>query len=126
MAIRNINDLRDAYEELLILEKLDLGATENGRRCIQKIKRDIREYLRDQDGPERIVKDDGIDGYVSLIAFPKSLKSEDKAEEFFNNRYRETAMPSQYDCTGQAFTLWVKFFQRRGRWMAYHSVGFDV
>lgn len=34
--------------------------------------------------------------------------------------------PSGIDCTGQRFTNWVKFFQRLGHWMAYHSVSVDI
>lgn len=36
------------------------------------------------------------------------------------------AYPSQYDCTGQDFTLWIKFFKVPGGTWVYHRVGRDV
>lgn len=42
------------------------------------------------------------------------------------DRYRYIYTPSQYDCTGQPFTLSHKLFKRGGRWMAYHHYAIDV
>ena len=59
---------------------------------------------------------------------PDELDSytEDEVQEWFMwNRYM-TAVPSQYDCTGQRFTNWFKLTRRRGHWFVYHSIGRDV
>ncbi|MCD8382880.1 MAG: hypothetical protein LUC30_08215 [Clostridiales bacterium] len=65
-----------------------------------------------------IVRDYGIDGFVSLIELPEYLKSEE--DERIPSRY------SPYDCSGAAFTQWYKIIKRRGRYFAYHSVGIDI
>ena len=72
------------------------------------------------------MKDDGIDGYVLLIELPETLENLRDAEEYFEERETICAVPSIFDCTGQAFTSWFKVFKRRDRFMAYHSIGFDV
>lgn len=74
----------------------------------------------------RIVKEYGIDGYVELVSIPEVFDSESSAEEFFHDFLERECHPSQYDCTGQAFTSWYKLFKRNGRFHVYHSICFDV
>lgn len=118
--IKNKYDLRNAYEYLGILKELGKPIDR-----MAEIKRAIREYSH-KEKAVRIIKDNGIDGYVTLIELPDFLENQQDAEEFFEEYLVIHAKPSMYDCTGQSFTAWYKVFKRRNRFYAYHSVGFDV
>ena len=113
-------DLRNAYEYLAFGKEMGQPLDK-----LAEIKREIRNYSH-RIVTERLVKDDGIDGYVLLIELPVFLKSQTDAEEYFGNHYFLTALPSMYDCTGQAFTSGYKVFERSNNFYAYHSVSFDV
>lgn len=127
--VNNKRDLRVAYEILAILS--DGSCTfANPERRAQRIvdtKRAIRLYThRDIDYERRIVKDNGMDGYVSLERLPDDLRDLETATEFFKRFMMHKYQPSPYDCTGQAVTNWFKVFPRNGGFYAYHSVSFDV
>lgn len=74
----------------------------------------------------RLVKEYGIDGFIELIDIPDVFNTVELAEEFFHDFIEQKCRPSQYDCTGQAFTNWYKLFKRNGAFHVYHSVAFDV
>ena len=105
MQIRSENDLKLAYETINSFKEMMPMAqkTDVALEYIKELKRDIRAFFRkEKEKPQRrLVKDDGIDGYIVLIH-------------------------SMYDCTGQAFTSWYKIVERSGSMWAYHSVCFDV
>lgn len=127
--VNNKRDLRVAYEILAILS--DGSCTfANPERRAQRIvdtKRAIRLYThRDVDYERRIVKDDGMDGFISLERLPDDLHDLETATEFFKRFMTYKYQPSPYDCTGQAMTNWFKVFPRNGGFYAYHSVSFDV
>jgi len=132
MQVRNRNDLKVAYEVLSIYKEL---LSEHGKMEPEKMK-SVKEKIAEQkceirkfhkkSSDRRIVKDDGIDGYVLLIELPETLENLRDAEEYFEERETICAVPSMFDCTGQAFTSWFKVFKRRDRFMAYHSICFDV
>lgn len=119
--IKNKNDLRNAYEYLEMLKEFRKPIDR-----IENVKHAIREYTHKEESTDRIVKDYGIDGYVVLMELPDFLENQQDAEEYFEECHVIHAMPSIYDCTGQAFTSWYKIFKRRDRFYAYHSVCFDV
>ncbi len=119
--IKNKDDLRTAYDYLSMLKEFHRPAQKQ-----DEVKRAIREYINIEKSFERIVKDYGIDGYILLMELPEFLESKEDAEEYFEERHVIHAIPSIYDCTGQAFTSWYKIFKRRNRFFAYHSVSFDV
>lgn len=127
MQVRNSSDLKVAYEILNIYKELisEHGKTERVEERIAEQKREIRRFHK-KSNDRRLVKDDGIDGYILLIELPETLENLRDAEEYFEERETICAVPSIFDCTGQAFTSWFKVFKRRGRFMAYHSVCFDV
>lgn len=117
--------LRRCYEFMQILTELkDVKDVPEAfvalKRRIRKLNKEAVDYL---DG-NRIIKEYGIDGYV----YREVLKatSMEKAEDEFEDYHRRTYIPSIYDCTGQAFTEWHKIFVIRGKYVLYHSVGFDV
>ena len=126
MNIRNNSDLRIAYGMAKIMSPL-VSQCDNPAKAaiaIAELKRDIRAYNKAQEEKpfRRLVKDNGIDGYVELIELPET----EEPEEWFDSNERLTCRPSMYDCTGQAFTLWHYTFRRNGKLMCYHAVGYDV
>ena len=121
--IKNDAGLRMAYEMLGLLK--DLEWQKEGLEI--SIKRAIREYSQKPSTCDyrRIVKDEGIDGYIELVMLP-DFDTIEGAEGFFWDRYYLEEPRSAYDCTGQRFTSWYKLFRRRGNWWAYHRVAVDV
>ena len=89
---------------------------------IIKNKRAVRAYDA-QEKDRRIIQDDPYGYYTVLITLPEDVTD---PEAYFEDNERLTAMPSQYDCTGQHFTLWHKTVKRQGRYMIYHHVGIDI
>lgn len=132
MQVRNISDLKVAYETLSLYSKV-LSECEdiepkNMKLVKEKIaeqKREIRKFYK-RNNDRRLVKDNGIDGYVILIELPETLVNKQDAEKYFEENEEICAVPSMFDCTGQPFTSWFKVFKRRDRFMAYHSICFDV
>ena len=73
-----------------------------------------------------IAKSYDIDGYVEKITLPEEVETEEEAKEFMENCIWIEPYYTDYDCTGRPFSNWYKVFCRNGKWMAYHSVSFDV
>lgn len=130
MMIRNGNDLKNAYIVLIGLKEMvpKNGREEVVKEHIKSIKRDIRGYFKkkSQKPQKRLVKDNGIDGFIELIQLPGFLKNVEDAKEYFDENEVMICRPSMYDCTGQLFTCWYKIIERHGRMFAYHCVGCDV
>ena len=123
MIIRNKEDLRLAYELLNEWKEWGLG---DGQKAME-LKKRIRSYLH-LPHSSRIIRDYGIDGYISLMQLPEFLDSESMEEvvEWFESECYIEPTYSAYDCTGRPFTNWYKVFRRLGHWFAYHSISFDV
>lgn len=92
----------------------------------KEVKKAIREYVGKPASESRIVKDYGIDGCIVKFPLPEGIGTVEEAEEYFLSHHYIEATNSPYDCTGKAFTSWYRIIQIRGRFYAYHSVGFDV
>lgn len=118
--VTNENQLRLNYELIGILSDVDPNSD-----LIADIKRANRKYVHKENN-RHIVKSNGIDGYVVLIDLPSWIKNKTEAERYFKGNEYIHMVYSPYDCTGRPFTGWYKVFQRRNKWMAYHSVSFDV
>lgn len=122
---------RKAYEAIRMFSTLDDDVVKG---MIADIKRNIRKWNKeighvhyfDADFEQRVVKDDGIDGFVELVTLPDGIDNVEYAEKFFHEYVYMEPVNSMYDCTGKAFTCWYKLFQRNGRYLAYHSVGMDA
>ena len=127
--VKNDQELRVAYEILSILSDKTLRVV-NPEKLAQHIietKRSIRLYThREVDYERRIIKDNGMDGYISLERLPADIRDLEEAQWFFEWFMAYHYRPSAYDCTGQAMTNWFKVFPRNGGFYAYHSVSFDV
>lgn len=127
--VKNDRELRVAYEILGLLAD-GCHTFSNPERLAQTIietKRAIRLYThREVDYNRRIIRDDGMDGYIALERLPADTRDLDEANRFFERFMTYNPRPSAYDCTGQAMTNWFKVFPRNGGFYAYHSVSFDV
>lgn len=127
--VRNDREFRLAYEILGILQNAEGRADDPVKlaRRIAETKRAMRVYShRDVNHQRRIIKDDGMDGYICLERLPDDIGDLEAATEFFDRFMTHEYRPSPYDCTGQAITNWFKVFPRNGGFYAYHSVSFDV
>lgn len=130
----NITDaerLRDAYA-LLMFMQMDVSKSAEQRDSVKNfvvdIKREIRAYNNRPAPTARIVRDDGIDGYVELVQFPDELDRAHKeiAADWFRDNCYLDFYPTPYDCSGQKFTSSYHMFRRRGHWFAYHNVRVDI
>ena len=92
---------------------------------IQELKRELREYSHRKSDRKYFAESD-YGYYKLLIELPEYIKTYEDADEYFKEEEYMTCRPSQYDCTGQHFTLRYKIFKRNGRFMAYHECGIDV
>ena len=111
-----------SYESFL-RDLRTLPQNEPVRSLADSIKRALRTfYHRPEDTVQTITAD--YDGGWQLITLTAKTKEDADAE--FNSRYRYVYTPSQYDCTGQPFTLSYKLFKRGECWMAYHHYAIDV
>lgn len=132
--ITNSRDFRLWYEVVNMMQETivrDASADESIRKQreahVAGIKRSLRQYAnRDTSFDRRIIKDEGMDGFIALERLPDDIKGLDEAKEFFERFMSFPRTNSMYDCTGRPVTSWFKVFQRRGRYYAYHSVSFDV
>lgn len=83
MQIRSENDLKLAYETINSFKEIMPMAqkTDVALEYIKELKRDIRAFFRkEKEKPQRrLVKDDGIDGYIVLIQLPSFLNSKEDA-----------------------------------------------
>lgn len=133
--IQNIKDLRYKYESLLWANELkkEVSSLDLDRYnvFINKIKKEIRDYYKMEDEhKERLIKDNGMDGYIILIELPSEINSVkidsfELADEYFKAYEYRRCRPSMYDCTGQSFTRWYKIIKRNNKFYAYHSIDFD-
>ena len=134
MYVQSKRDLETMFMIIRMTEQLlkdsstdDEELTKKRKEYLVSLKKDTRDYYKRTANKDRsLIKDYGVDGYVELIELPEYLETKDDAREYFDEEEWIHAYPSMYDCTGQRFTNWAKIFQRRGRWMAYHRVSFDV
>lgn len=130
MDIRNRNDLELAYRILYTMADTIANATGTDKdkaegltktsNYIIELKRSIRAYQH-KASDRRLIQCD-YDGYVELVEVPNVSDP----EAWFDDNELLTYRPSAYDCTGQLFTVWHKFFRRNGRMMMYHRVAADV
>lgn len=128
--IKNNSDFRMWYGILRFLTanpRAFAGSARKTRKMIVEVKRGLRSFSHAiPDQASRVIKDNGVDGFVALERLPDDITDEAEANSFFEDFMTFHCRPSAYDCTGQAFTNWFKVFQRGGRFYAYHSVSFDV
>lgn len=69
----------------------------------------------------QIVKDYGIDGYLSKRFFPGPVDPAD-----LEARYYIEPIYAAYDCTGCMFTSWIACFKVPGGVWCYHRIACDI
>ena len=131
MDIRDKKDVELAYIFIRyadLARKEGITLPEGSMTKIIEVKRDLRAYYKQQDQActRRIVQDLGIDGYTEIVELPEYIQTMDCAEDYFNEIEKLTYRNSQYDCTGQLFTVWHSIVNRRGRMWLCHKVRADV
>ena len=128
--VRNDEDFRCGYAILCALTtQLDeCGSTHKQRKAVVEIKRSLRRYAHQNvsEYQSRIIKDYGVDGYITIRRMPDVCRSLEDAKRFFGQFLTYPYTPSEFDCTGQRYTKWFKAVQRNGGYYVYHSVGFDI
>lgn len=116
MVINNLQDLRNAYVELMMFG--DCG------KIGKNLKKSIRDYNK-RTSDRHVIKQD-FDYSVWVIDLPEEITSKEAAEDYFKEHEYIERYYTYYDCTGRPFTSWYRVFERNGRWIAYHSIGIDV
>lgn len=139
MTIKNDCDYWCGYDLLSILTKADrkvcVDPKKLEQRIVEELRRELRAYAHRSNAVDigmgfmverRIVRDEGIDGFMELVSIPEIFDTVEAADKFFKDFLEIQYRPSMYDCTGQAFTSGYKLFQRNGQFWVNHSVIFDV
>lgn len=122
--IKSYSDAR--IWEYLVRESSNRPMSAERKERHDEIKRALRRfYHRDRSG-RRLVSSNDIDSYTLLVTCPEWVKTEEDAEEWFEEEERMECIPSLYDCTGQHFSCGHKVFQRNGKWMCYHHIAVDI
>lgn len=126
MKVYSGGDVELAYF-LIHLLKENGAATGSGKHHDLYVEtvRSLREFCR-RESDRRIIEESDYGSYTALVELPAYVENEEDAEEWFEEEERREYVPSQYDCTGQSFTMWYKMVKRRGRWYCYHRIGLDV
>lgn len=119
-----ITDAKGArsYESLLRVV-ITLPQNEPVRNYADSIKRALRAFYHRPDDKRKTITAN-YDNGVELITLTAKTKADADAE--FKALYYRVCTPSQYDCTGQWFTVTYKIFKRGDRWMAYHRYALDI
>lgn len=123
--IHNWREAEVAYSLLLTFKQYGIDIVEEPK--VIKLKREIRRFTNLPVNRDRIISDNGIDGYTELVWLPDDLDS--KSEEVLKRGQeisRAQLAPCAYDCTGAAFTIHHKLARRQGKWIVYHTVGLDL
>ncbi len=130
--MRNISDKQDLRLYYSLLRMYEASARKRGPKpgpvavVVVELKQMIREYTHRAPADRRCIDDDPYGYYTMLIEAPEHVVTRSDAEEWFHECEEMQYIPSQYDCTGQHFTVWYKLVKRRGRWYCYHRVGVDI
>lgn len=98
MQIRSENDLKLAYETINSFKEMMPMAQkpDAALEYIKELKRDIRGFFRKEKEKlqRRLVKDNGIDGYIVLMQLPSFLNSKEDAAVYFEENEVMTCRPS--------------------------------
>ena len=122
--IENKRDYKFAlhYIELLkAYERPDCGGADHDSDEIIRVKRAIREYTHRK--PGNPVFCTTFDGYIEKIVMPYDNLEDN--EEYFEECIYIEPYRTCYDCTGRPFTAWHTIVKQGGRFVCYHSIGYD-
>lgn len=125
--VRDNRDLRSRWATLLFCDFMVKQAQAQGmntgktQKYILDLKQAIREYNHRK--PDRRIITGDYDSVLELVDVPQGVTDIDA---WFDENERRVCVPSQYDCTGQAFTSWYKVCKRGDGYKVYHKINFDV
>ena len=122
----NKTDIRFKYFILKTVKPENCDDPEAAKYYLNILKNEVRNWKKKQRNEKplsKIIWSDS-DSYIELIETDcETLK---QAEDYFDIWFRKECISSQYDCTGQLFTVWHKTFKRRNKWFIYHKVSMDI
>ena len=118
-------------EHYWIIKFLENKYKETGNvKTLEKLidrKRKLREHLKGE--PVKYVcinRYTDNDNAIWKHFLPVEIKDRESAIDYFNTHLAMECRPSQYDCTGQLFTIDAVPAFQNGHWVIYHSVGMDI
>ena len=124
--IKSRDEYRSGIMTLRIIQELAESHGVDAKDIIDDMKRSLREYAHRPLPEDRLIYWNDY-GYMTMLEMmPVWVKTEEEAEEYFDEEMRMVCRPSIYDCTGDLFTISHKIFRRHGRFMVYHSMGMDI
>ena len=117
--------IKALYDSLSIMKSIGLHPQNP---AVVETKQKLRQMQKARHFGPKILRDRGIDGYITKETLPEYLSDRPKedAVNWFNDNRVFPENNSMYDCTGKPFTSWFTIIRRHGRWVAFHDVGFDV
>lgn len=90
---------------------------------IIKYKKAIREYNKSKqdyfDMEKRIINANKYDSYDVLIQLPDFIDSMKKAKDYFMEYHYREIERTEYDCTGQIFTMYYNIYKRNDGYIVY-------
>lgn len=121
---------RQLYEILLLLKTFPENAVDEDSKneWIKECKREIRKRNHEDEQSKYIISQGNWDDWWTKEWFEKPFTKEEK-EEYIKDHWIH-ATPSQYDCTGQIFTIRICVFNVKvngvERGLVYHFMAIDV
>lgn len=126
MAIKNMNDLANAYDFLIFLEGLNKDdMTECASALIAERKRTIREFTH-RTTDRRVINENNGGSVMLRIDVPEDVQTQEEAEEWFDAEERMEMIPGPYDCTGRPFTYYYHIGRLAGKLVCWHGIAYDV
>lgn len=125
MRITNRDDAYIHQSMIRFVERRE-NNTPEGLEHLKEMKRELRRWYHRPDSNRKCLKWNDYGYETDLVKLPDWIQSEEEAEEWFNYHERREYVPSQWDCTGQVFTIRYKMVNRNGRWYCYHHTAMDI
>lgn len=121
---------RQLYETLLLLKTLPENALnkDSKNKWIKECKREVRKRNREDEQNKYIFSHGNWDNWWTKEWFEEPFTEKEK-EDYIEDHWIH-ATPSQYDCTGQIFTVSIYVFNVKvngvERGLVYHFMAIDV
>ena len=128
-SIKNVEDLKNAYNTLMLLKKKN-GENSGNSRAVNLMKQEIRFFNRTESAKmsKRVIRDYGKSGYITLEELPHTCEGtpDIRAVEVWFECCRvktcnHTESRRKVSC--EPFTMWYKIVKRNGKYYAYHRIG---
>ena len=131
-----VKQIKEAYNySRKMQERKNALQGKTGYVLYRKLARNAKKYYRDTlheyfnqfEYPfDRVFNDNG-DSFTAYIVLPSHVNTIEKAKQYYIDCLEERCTASQYDCTGQRFTMLAGVQKRSdGRFGAYIFYRYDV